>query len=98
MSGQKMRLDTSGIDLKAGDRVFMTPAYIVVLERGTYGLYRDLVIEKSVSGTKVREKLKSIGPIGLFREREDGDDASSIALRTFHPTEGREISLVAIVG
>lgn len=75
-------------------RVFLSPAYLTVLERGMglYGLYRNVEVEEpGKDGKPVREKLRAIGPIGVFREAREGE---RIDLRTVHPENGKELRLV----
>ena len=78
-------------DTKNLPKTFMGAAYLVEKDQGTYGLYRDVVIEEN----GVREKFgKPIGPLYLFREckqheKEDmitsRTDGSVIRLWRFHP-------------
>lgn len=73
-------------------KFFMGKAYLVEVERGTFALQRDLIIEFfNKEERKVnREKLKTLGPIGLFRQCE-GDEKAD--LRTIHPTTMKELQL-----
>jgi hypothetical protein len=73
-------------------RTFLSPAYLVEVEAKTYGLYRDVLVMDEK--TQKKEKLgTSIGPIGLFREKE-GDEP--VNLQTFHPVTKRVLYLTRI--
>lgn len=70
-------------------RTFLTPAYCVELERGTFGLFRHVEIEDPE--TRVREKFgERIGPIWLLREAKIGEEADFITSRP----DGTVIQLV----
>lgn len=77
------------------NRVFLTAAYLKVLERNTFALYRNLEQEVTdeTTGKSKREKMKEIGPIGIFRPAE-GDEV--VELRTVHPVTGQELKLKCI--
>lgn len=77
-------------------RTFMGKAYVTVLEKDLYGLYRDVIVEEDdpKTGTPIREKAGSIGPIKLLREARKGEE-QQVVLRTSHPTDvGQIIDLV----
>ena len=77
-------------DEKKVPRTFMGKGYVVLLEKGLYGLYRDVLVQEG----DVREKAGSIGPIKLLREAQKGEEAL-IVLRTSHPNDpGKIIELV----
>ena len=77
-----------------GMRWFLTAAYLVEIEHRTYALQRDLIVQyfDKSARKEVREKLKTIGPIGLFRECE-GEEAAKPDLRTIHPKTMKELLL-----
>lgn len=76
-------------------RVFAGKAYLLEVEKGTYGLYRDIILEyfDKEKGRPQREKLKSIGPIGLFREAQNDEERRKPDMKTVHPTTMRELLL-----
>ena len=69
-------------------RTFMGPAYLLPMEKGLYGLYRDITVEDPE--TNEREKAGKIGPIKVLRKAE-GDE--QIFLRTVHPKTGEALEL-----
>lgn len=75
-------------------KFFLGKAYLVVVEEGTFALQRDLIIQFFDKDKRkpVREKVKSIGPIGLFRECE-GEERQRPDLRTIHPVTMQELLL-----
>lgn len=77
-------------------RTFLSKAYLKEVERGTFGLFRDLVFEEAdkKTGSLIREKSgKPIGPIRLLREARKGEE-NRVVMRTMHPKTGKAISLV----
>lgn len=83
------------VGLAPDERYFLGKAYLTEVERGTFALNRDMIYEH-FDRTKrqvVREKLKVVGPIGLFRECE-GEERPD--LRTVHPVTTRELNLKRI--
>ena len=76
-------------------RIFLEAAYLTEVERGTYGLYRNLVVEffDKEKGRPVREKLKAVGPIGIFRECQGEEERRKPDMKTIHPTTGKELLL-----
>lgn len=80
-------------------KVIAGSGYVREIEKGLYGLYRDVYTEEIVEGKDpVKEKMGSIGPIRLLREMEKGEEAQ-VVLRTSHPSDpGRMISLVESSG
>ena len=78
-------------------RTFLGKAYLQILERNLYGIFRDVLVEEDdpKTGKPVREKLKSLGPLKLLREAEKGEE-QRVVLRSHHPVENREISLVEL--
>ena len=76
-------------------RIFLEPAYLVEVEKGTYGLYRNVVMEffDKEKGKPVREKLKAVGPIGLFREAQNDEERRKPDMKTVHPVTQRELLL-----
>lgn len=78
-------------------RQFASPRYLKVLEKGLYGLYTDIIAEEG--DPPVREKMGSIGPLKLLRERRKDDPMESVVLRTSHPADpARVIELVETEG
>lgn len=72
-------------------RTFLSPAYLVEVEKGTYGLYRHLMVLDESTGNK--EKVgKPIGPIVLFREAK-GQDTVHMRSTT---NDGRPINLTEV--
>lgn len=73
-------------------RTFMSPAFIREVERGTFGLFRSIEVEEKDerTGKVTREKLRDVGPIGLFRECVGGERED---LTSFHPVEKRPMRL-----
>ena len=72
-------------------RTFVSPAFLMEIDTGTYGLYRN--IEMEIDG--VREKIgNSIGPIGIFRKCQ-GDEKPD--LETFDQLNHLPLKLKAIV-
>lgn len=77
---------------KPGNRVFMTRAYLLPLEKNLYGLFRDIVEEDE---TGHREKRgKPIGPIKLLRPIRRGEDQDLVRVKTVHPKTGEALDLV----
>ena len=64
-------------DTKDLPRTFMTPAYLEEIDTGTYGLFRDIMIEtdeKGEDGQFLREKFgKRIGPVFILRRALDSE-------------------------
>lgn len=57
-------------------RTFASKAYVLELERGLYGLFRDIEVETDKvgpDGKNVREKNGKIGPISLLRPCKEGE-------------------------
>jgi hypothetical protein len=72
-------------------RTFLSPAYLVEVEKGTYGLYRNFTQLNEETG--VKEKVgKPIGPIKLFREAKGQDP---VHMRT-SAKDGRPLNLTEI--
>lgn len=80
-------------------KVIAGSAYVKLLEKGLYGLFRDVYTEEQVEGAEPhREKMGSIGPISLLREMQKGEEGQ-VVLKTSHPNDpGRMISLVETKG
>ena len=78
-------------------RVFMSPAFLKVIEKDTYGLFRNIEIETfdKTKGHPMREQAGEIGPIKVLREAEAGEELK-IVLETWHPTEKRMLKLVEV--
>ncbi len=77
-------------------RVYMSKAYLSILEKGFYGLFRDLLKEELDPKTlqPVTEKLgKPVGPLGLFRIREGQETKDMV---TVHPQTGKPLELTCI--
>jgi len=59
-------------------RTFMTPAYFEELEKGLFGLFRDVTVEtdqRGEDGQFLREKWgKRIGPVYTCREATQDED------------------------
>lgn len=81
-------------DPLGGKRIFLSQAFLVEVEKGLFGLYRSLIEEGSdpLTGKKVREKLKDIGPIGLLHVTRPGEKAT---LKTMHPVTMQPLDLTA---
>lgn len=78
------------------ERTFLTGAYLLEMEPGTFGLYRHLEVQflDPSDGKVKREKRgKPIGPLGLFRPALKGEE-QRVKLRTVHPKTGNPIELV----
>lgn len=74
-------------------RTFLSRAYLLQLEPGLYGLFRDVLQEDPESGR--REKVgKPLGPIRLLRKKERPDETTVI--RTVHPSTGEDLDLVEV--
>lgn len=80
-------------------KVIAGSGYVRLIEKGLYGLYRDVYTEEEVEGGEpIKEKMGSIGPIRLLREMEKGEEAL-VVLKTSHPSDpGKMISLVETKG
>lgn len=80
-------------------RVIAGSGYVKLLEKGLYGLFRDVYTEEKVEGAEPRkERMGSIGPIKLLREMQKGEEAL-VVLKTSHPSDpGQMISLVETKG
>jgi hypothetical protein len=78
-------------------RTFMSPAFLKVIEKNTYGLYRSVEVETfdRKRGYPVRESAGEIGPIRVLREMETGEEGL-VVLETFHPIEKRMMKLVEV--
>lgn len=80
-------------------RTYASPAFLKEVEKGTFRLFRSVEAEyvDPKTGEKRREKVKDldISPFPL-REYQSGEDERLIVLRSFHPTEHRELALVEI--
>lgn len=80
-------------------KVWLTAAYVKMLEANLYGLFRDAVVEEKDprTGKVTREKTgKPIGPIRLLREAKLPDEDKRVVLKTVHPNTGKEIALVEV--
>jgi hypothetical protein len=78
---------------KPGNKIFMTRAYLLPIDKQLFGLYRDVVEEDAE--TKQREKLgKPIGPIKILRRKTPSDKEESVRVRTVHPKTGESLDLV----
>lgn len=78
------------------NRIFFGEAYLQRIESKTYGLFRPLLVSpwiESEGRHGPREKLKVIGPIGVFRECEGSEKPD---LMTFHPEEKRTLNLKSL--
>lgn len=73
-------------------RTFLSPAFLAEVEPKLFGLYRSIEVEEfdRQKGHPVREKIKNVGPIGLFRECE-GEEKED--LMSFHPSDKRPMRL-----
>jgi hypothetical protein len=76
-------------------RTFLTSAFLIEVEPGLFGLYRSIEQEEfdRKKMKPVREKLKNVGPIALFRECKEGE---SIDMTTFHPVSKKPLSLTKV--
>ncbi len=89
----EMRSPPSGsADPLDGKRYFLGKAFLREVDPGTFGLFRDLLEETKdpANGKAIREKLKSLGPLQVFRRIENDERPD---LRTIDPKTGQEISL-----
>lgn len=73
-----------------GNRIFLTKAFLVEVEKKTFGLFKSVVIE-TPDGR--REKVKDVGPIDILRECQGNETPD---LETFHPTEMRPMKLMSL--
>lgn len=85
-------------ELKKEDmpRTFLSKAYLTEIEKGTYGLYRDLLVEviDTKTGQTVREKHgPPIGPISMLREMRPGEE-EAVVLRSYDAKKDRLLELV----
>ncbi len=78
-------------------RTFLSKAYIVELEKGLWGLYRDVLVETNEfdkEGKPIREKVgKPLGPIGVLREMQKGEE-EKVILRSYDPKLDKLLELV----
>lgn len=81
------------------NRTFLEAAFLKRLERKTYGLFRNMVMETdeddNVMGTKKREFIKELGPLKVLREAEPGEE-KFVVLKTIDPDTQKELSLIEI--
>lgn len=111
MTDQKFELvnaDGTKIDPEDGEasakrelkeRVFMGPGYVMPLDKGTFGLYRDIYVKAHDprTGKEVKERLgKPVGPIKVVRPRGKDDPAEAVVLRTYDPGTDKVIELVEV--
>ena len=84
--------ETNKAKVPEGFKAYLSKAYLVEVEPKTFGLFRDMVIEQkdARTGKVEKEKLRTVGPIGLFRECE-GDERPD--LESFHPVDQRPMRL-----
>jgi hypothetical protein len=86
---------------KSGRRVFMSPAFLTPMKeaKGYYGLWRSIEIEETDQRTNetVREKLRDVGPIRVFRELRAGEERP-IAIQTFDTQTNKLLKLVDVTG
>lgn len=88
--------DIASLEKKDMPRTFLSKAYLVQIENGTYGLFRDLLVEviDPKSGQTVREKHgPPIGPISLLREMRPGEEAA-VVLRSYDAKKDHLLELV----
>ena len=80
-----------------GVKVYASPAYLKPLEKGLFGLFRNIEVEDrgSINGEPVREKIRTIGPIKTLREAARGEE-QLVKLRTVHPDTGELLELVEV--
>ncbi len=77
-------------------RIYMSKAYLSLVEKNLYGLFRDLLKEELDSKTlqPTTEKLgKPLGPLGLFRAREGQETKDMV---TVNPKTGEPLELTCI--
>ena len=77
-------------------RTFLSAGFIKEIERGVYGIFRNVETEEvnTSTGHPVREKLKELGPLGkVLREARKGEE-EKVVLRSHHPNENRPLDLV----
>lgn len=81
------------------NRTYLSKAFLKRLERKTYGLFRNLMMETdkqaNVMGSMEAEIVKEIGPLKVLREAEKGEE-TLVVLKTFDPVDHRELSLIEI--
>ena len=81
------------------NRTYLGKAFLKRLERKTYGLFRNLMMEtdepENVMGGKKAEVIKELGPLKVLREAEKGEE-KEVVLRTIDPIDQRELSLIEI--
>lgn len=81
-------------------RTFASAAYLREVDKGTYMLYRDIMVEcrNPKTGELYNEKTGKnicVSPFPL-REMSKDDDERAVVLNSFHPTEARPLKLVEI--
>ena len=78
-------------------RTFWSKAYLREVEKGSYQLYRDMLVEgKGSDGQPVREKIGRPIPVGkVLREKQKGEEASVI-VRSYDERTGRLLELVEV--
>lgn len=79
-------------------RTFLSKAWLKEEEPGVYQLYNNLLVEGTdpKTGEKVKEKIGKAFPRGRpLREAQKGEE-SRVVVRTIHPSDMRELSLVEI--
>jgi hypothetical protein len=72
-------------------RTFASQAYLRELDKGIFGLYRDVLVEDEKTGQ--REKAGKIGPISLLRPAKEGEN---VVLRTVHPQTQELLELTEV--
>lgn len=72
-------------------RSFLAPGYVKEIERGLYGIFREVQTEEQ----GIRKTLgEPLGPLGKpLREAEKGEE-HLVVLRSWHPKENRPLELV----
>jgi hypothetical protein len=74
-----------------GPRVYLSRAYLKLLESNTYGLFRDVLSEDRT--TRERERMGHVGPIKVLRPVQAGERPE---IRTVDPGTGALLELVSI--
>lgn len=80
--------------LDPNKRFYLSKAYLKPVEKGLYGLFRDMMEEDKT--TKKAEILKQLGPTRLLREARNPEEEKAVVLRTFDSATHRELKLIEV--
>jgi hypothetical protein len=77
---------------------YATPAYLKEVEKGTYQLFRSIVVEEKdpKTGKMRREKVREMLTRPEAYREATFDEKEKIVLRTAHPDTGKMIELVVV--